>query len=255
MSSLATGRARACRAFYTPLGVTAGPGRVAYDHRRPRHARTSTTRNRLGLLDRLTLALHRPTVRLEALRIHRTWPSSSQGPARGALPPAPPILAAPPAAGDAVARGLTEAWSALIDDRATVFAPLPGRRHCRSRVWAPSSTIRGRWVAGRCGGGGARPDGPRPSRRVAGARRLDHRPTQWLWSESRPSAPRPGRHLARRVLADPRRPGVGLAHACARGRRAHGGRIGLGGAVEIRIPRSRRSRSSTSAPSGRSRRR
>jgi ring-1,2-phenylacetyl-CoA epoxidase subunit PaaC len=199
MSSLATDELGHARAFYSLLGELTGrdPDAIAYDRTMAdlRHARiVDHPRTDWAFsIARRWLYDTADAVRLEALA-ESAYEPLAELVAKVRREERYHLLHADSwlrrlAAGDTVARGhLTDAWSALIDDGATVFAPLPGEEALVEAgiLSASLDHLAGRWVAQ--ADAVARELGlapPGPSTAASRARgRLDHSADfDWLWSE------------------------------------------------------------------------
>ncbi len=199
MSSLATDELGHARAFYTLLGELTGrdPDAIAYD--RPddafRHARiVDHPRTDWAFsIARRWLYDTADAVRLEALA-GSTYEPLAELVAKVRREERYHLLHADAwlrrlAAGDRVARGhLERGWAALVDDGASVFAPLPGEAALvAARILpVPLDELADRWIAQADAVaeelGLARPAPSTASSRARG--RLDHSADfEWLWSE------------------------------------------------------------------------
>jgi ring-1,2-phenylacetyl-CoA epoxidase subunit PaaC len=199
MSSLATDELGHARAFYTLLGELTGrdPDAIAYDRTvaEVRHARiVDHPRTDWAFsIVRRWLYDTADAVRLEALA-ESTYEPLAELVAKVRREERYHLLHADSwlrrlAAGDVVAQGhLADAWSSLIDDGATVFAPLPGEEALvEAGILAASlDDLATRWIAQADAVATelrlARPGPSTPASRARG--RLDHSTDfEWLWSE------------------------------------------------------------------------
>jgi ring-1,2-phenylacetyl-CoA epoxidase subunit PaaC len=199
MSSLATDELGHARAFYTLLGELAGrdPDAIAYDRTVAdlRHARiVDHPRTDWAFsIARRWLYDTADAVRLEALA-ESSYEPLAELVAKVRREERYHLLHADSwlrrlAAGDAVARGhLERAWATLVDDGASVFAPLPEEEALvAARILpVPLDDLAERWVAqADAVAVELRLARPRPSSAASRARdRLDHSADfEWLWSE------------------------------------------------------------------------
>jgi ring-1,2-phenylacetyl-CoA epoxidase subunit PaaC len=198
MSSLATDELGHARAFYTLLGelTERDPDAIAYDRAVAdlRHARiVDHPRTDWAFsIARRWLYDTADAVRLEALA-ESTYQPLAELVAKVRREERYHLLHADSwlrrlAAGDAVARGhLVKAWSTLVDDGPTVFAPLPGEEALVEAgiLTAPLDDLAGRWIA-QADAVATELGLPRPRRSTAASRtrgRLDHSADfEWLWS-------------------------------------------------------------------------